>query len=167
MDPVRKVPLYVPFLLALFATLATTIWLPSSRLLCFSPFLAILYQRTSLLKALWIASGCGLILDVTSAEWILGAHALNFCLTTFLLYKQKRHFFMEGTLSLLLFTALISFVSSLLYFTLSALFQRSSLFSFHSFLTELFLMPALDALYALVWFALPLKLFMAKKRIFR
>ena len=73
----RQVPLYFPFSLALFFALFGTVFLPHVRLLAFSPFLAPLYNRSSFTASLWIASLCGLAVDLLSSEFRLGIYALQ------------------------------------------------------------------------------------------
>src|ERR1700722_1061302 len=110
----RQVPLVFPFLLALLFAVCGTVFLPRVHLLAFSPFLGLLYNKCSFIKALWISSLCGLVIDLLSSEFRFGIHALNCCLTTLLLYKQKRHFVEDRSLALSLFTVLISIVSTIL-----------------------------------------------------
>lgn len=161
----RIVPLLFPFFLALLATLFGTLFFPHLRLLTFSPFLALVYNRTSLISSLWIASICGLVLDLTSAEIRFGTYALNFCITTVFLYSQKKHFFEDKLLSLSLFTALISSVSTIVQLFLSSLFGRGFSLSLKLLFTDLIAMPLVDALYAFLWFSCPIILYSHCKKV--
>ncbi len=142
-----------PFFLALFSALFGTVLFPDLRLIAFAPFLAFAFMRTSFVTSLWLAFLCGLIIDLLSAELRFGSYALNYCLTTLILYKQKRHFFEEKMLSLALFTLFFSLISTLLQLML----LKEVPFTWKLALADLFGMPIVDALYALFWFTLPMK----------
>lgn len=161
----RQVPLWFPFGIASCFALFGTVFLTPIKLFSFAPFLALLYQRKSFISSLWIAALCGLIIDLFSSEWRLGIHSLNYCVTTFFLYKQKRHFFEDKALSLCLFTLLISIFSSLLQLLLISLFERSLPLSKSLFATDLFLLPIVDGIYAFVAFYSPMCLFLHIKKI--
>lgn len=161
----RKIPLIFPFLLALAFAICGTAFLPHTRLLPFSPFLAFLYNKTNFIKSLWIASLCGLVIDLLSTEFHFGIHAINYCLTTLLFYHQKRHFFEDKPLALSLFAGLISIVSTLLQFFLVCVFDHALPLSKKLLLTDLIVMPCADAIYAFLWFICPMKLFIHIKKI--
>lgn len=161
----RQVPLYFPFSLALFFALFGSALMPQVHLFAFAPFLALLYNRSSLMASLWIASICGLIVDLLSSEFRLGIHALNYCLATLLLYKQKRHFFEDKPLAVSLFTLLISAISTVLQLVLISIFDRSLPLSAKLLITDLILLPAIDAVYAFLWFSCPMLLFLHIKKI--
>jgi len=161
----RRVPLIFPFSFALFFAICGTVFLPQVHLLAFSPFLALLYNKTSFIKSLWIASLCGLTIDLLSSEFRFGIHALNYCLTTLLLYKQKRHFVEDRSLALSLFTAIVSIASTLLQFFLISIFDRALPLSGKLIITDLVIMPLADAAYAFLWFICPMKLFIHIKKV--
>jgi rod shape-determining protein MreD len=155
----RQVPLLFSFALAGFFALFGTALFPHLKLLAFSPFLALLYNRLSFQNSLWIASLCGLVIDLLSSEFRLGVHALNYCTTTLFLYKQKRHFFEHKPLALSLFTSLISAVSTILQLLLISVFDRALPLSGKLLVTDLALMPLCDAFYAFIWFSCPMMLY--------
>lgn len=144
----RQVPLLFPFALSCFFALFGTALFPQAKLIAFSPFLALVFNRSSFKASLWIASLCGLIVDLLSSEFHLGIHALNYCLTALILFHQKKHFFEDKPLALSLFTLLISAVSSLLQLLLISLFDRALPFSGKLIVADLFIMPLFDAVYA-------------------
>lgn len=154
----KPIPLPIAFALALFVALFGSVFLPHIRLMAFAPFLALLYMREELVASLWIATACGLCVDLFSSELRFGTHALIYCLTTFFLYSQKRNFFSDQPLAFSLFTALISCFSTLLQLTLLYLFGTKFPFSVALLCTDGILMPFLDALYAFLWFTCPMKL---------
>jgi rod shape-determining protein MreD len=161
----RQASLIFSFSLALFFAACGTVFLPRVHLLAFSPFLALLYNNTSFIKSLWIASLCGLIIDLLSSEFRFGVHALNYCLTTLLLFKQKKHFVEDKALALSLFTVIVSVVSTLLQFFLISIFDRALPFSGKLIITDLIIMPIADAAYAFIWFTCPMKLFAHIRKI--
>jgi rod shape-determining protein MreD len=146
--------MFLPFLLALSAAIFGSIFLPSFHMMAFAPFLALAYMRKSLLSSLWLALFSGIFIDLTTSEMRFGMHALCYLLVTFLLYKQKRHFFDDQPIALSIYTALISALASLILL----IFRRIP-FTPSFFFTDLFLMPALDAIYAFFWFTCPLRLY--------
>lgn len=161
----RQVPLWFPLSLACFFALFGTVLLPDVRLLAFSPFLAFMYNRLSFKASLWVASLCGLAIDVLSSEYRIGIHALNYCLTTLLLHKQKRHFFEDKSLSLSLFALLVSVVSTALQLLLIAIFERPLPLSTKLLLTDFALLPIIDAVYAFFCFSCPLMLYLHIKKV--
>jgi hypothetical protein len=136
--------------MALFGTL----FFPSIRLSPFAPLLALSYQRLTFSQSLWLAIGVGAILDLMNGELHFGLYALTLVLTTAVLYSQKRHFFEDKALAFSLFTALISAFSTLLLM----IFQGVSM-SGKSCLANLFLMPAIDGVYAFLWLTCPMRLY--------
>ena len=161
----RQVPLIFPFSLAFFFAICGTAFLPHIRLLAFAPFLALLYNRCSLHRSLWIASLCGFSIDLLSSEFRLGVHALNYCLTTLLLYQQKRHFFEDKPIALSLFTILISVTSTTLQLLLISIFDRALPLSLKLFYSDFIIMPIADGLYAFLWLSCPMMLYTHLKKM--
>ena len=151
--------LYPPFVLAVVAALFTNVFFPALHLATFAPFLAILYNRTSLIKALWIAFGCGLFLDLITCYAHLGIYGLNFVLVTALLYTQKKHFFEEKPIALSLFTFFIAATTTLLHLVLLHIFDKGVPFSWTMLTVDVFLYSLVDGVYAFLWFTSPLRLY--------
>ncbi len=135
------------------------------KLFAFSPFLAIFFNCSNFQRSLWIASLCGLMIDLLSSEFALGLYALNYCLTTLLLFNQKKHFFDDKPLALSLFTMLISIVSTVVQWVLICIFERGLPLSGKLLLTDLVAMPLIDAAYAYVWFSCPMMLYLHSKKV--
>lgn len=154
----KRIPLFFPFLLAFLATIGTSVFFPHFRLHPFAPFLALLYCRCSRMSSLWIASLCGLFFDLFSSEMRFGMYALSFFVTTLLLYSQKKRFYSDKSLALSLFTFLISMslTSSLFIFSRSSF---SVSINIKWLASDFILMSFFDALYAFVWFSLPMLLY--------
>ncbi len=143
------------FLLALFALLLQTSMCFPFVLLVFAPWISLLLLSTPLSQALFLASFAGAILDLLCDD-PMGVHALNYTLSALFLSQFHRYFSYEHPLHLSLFTLFFSFVSTLLQLFLLFLFDRRVPFAGEWVLGDLFVMPIVDALYALLWFAFPL-----------
>ena len=161
----RAIPLYFPFLLALFAAIFGSVFFPYLHLSFFAPFIALTYYAATLSKALWISVGCGLILDLISSEFRFGLYTLTFVLATLLLYSQKRHFFEDKPLAFSLFASVIAAVLTFLQFILVHLFDRGVPYSALTLFTDVILMPAVDGLYAFLWFTCPIRLYIYIKKV--
>ncbi|GEM_PF-360239 len=161
----RQVPLLFPFFIATFFAFFGTALFPQVKFFAFSPFLALLYNRTHFHTSLWIASLCGLMVDLLSSEFRLGIHALSYCLATFLLYQQKKHFFEDKLLALSIFTLLIGSTASIIELLLISIFDRALPLSMGMFLTDLILMPLFDAVYAFLCFCCPILLYLHVKKV--
>ena len=131
---------------------------PSLHLTAFIPFLALAAMRYSLQRCLWISLACGLIIDLLSSQMHFGLYALSYSLITLLLYRFNRYFFEEKLHALALFALLFSFLSSAIELLFLFASHKSSLFSPRILVTDLFLMPLLDAVYAFLWFTCPMHL---------
>jgi rod shape-determining protein MreD len=161
----RQIPLLFPFALASFFALFGTAFLPHVKILAFAPFLALLYNKRTFQSSLWLASLCGLAVDLLSSEFRLGLYALNYCLATLLLYRQKRHFFEDKPLALCLFTLLISVVSTVLQLLLISIFDKALPLSGKMLVTDLLIMPLLDTAYAFLWFSCPMMLYLHIQKV--
>ncbi len=155
----RTVPLWFPFFLASAITIFGGVLLPSVQLLAFSPFFALVYNRKSFIASLWIAILCGILSDLLCSQLKFGLYALNYCLTTTLIYQQKKHFFEDKPTALSLFTVLISSTSTFLQLLLTYAFDKGLPFSWKLVLTDLIEMPFIDGVYAYLWFFCPMQLY--------
>jgi len=154
----RKVPLHFFFLLALFALLFGTVFFPSIRLAPLPPLLAIGYYRLTYPKALWLSFACGLLLDLLSSSHF-GLTALSFTAASAVLYFQKRHFFEDKPVAFSLFASVISACITLTHLFALYLFDKAIPLTGKSFLTEIIAMPALDGVFAFLWFTCPMRLY--------
>lgn len=146
------------FLLALIALFFQSFLFSHFVLLPFAPYLALVILCRPLPKTLCYAFLAGAIIDLLSND-PMGIHALNYTLISFFFYRYRRYFSYHTPLHLSLFTFLISFTSTLLDLFLLFLFDRRIPFTGEWCFGDLSVMPIADALYALLWFAYPLKLF--------
>lgn len=156
--------LTLAFILAASALVLQGILLPRLSLFAFAPYLALGILRCEKGAALWLCAAAGALADLFSDD-PMGLHALNYTITASLLFRMKKHFLYDQPFHLALFTAVVSAVSTALQLILLFLFDRRVPFDGRWVFSDLIGMPALDALYAFVWFAAPLSLFNQLKRI--
>jgi len=160
----REVSLFFPFTLALLAASFGSLLFPLLSLHTFTPFLAIAYHTSSFTKAIWIAAGSGMIVDLLSSEGRFGLYTLTFILTTLCVYHLKRYFFEDKPLAFSFYTSSISWVATFSYALLLYLFYRERDYSFSSFWVDLFFFSLLDGIYAFLWFTSPVKWYLSLKR---
>lgn len=127
----------------------------SSPLLYFAPFMILAFYRTPFNHALWWAFACGCVVDLFSSQTPLGTYALNYCCTTFLLYKTKDHFFEDRLSTLPVMTLLFSTLSNSLQGILLYAFGKAFHLSLEWVQEELILTPLKTALFAIFAFTLP------------
>lgn len=161
----KQIPLVLPLSITLFFLLFSSTLFPYVKLSPFSIFLAFLYHRYPLEKCLWISALCGLTIDLFSADTRLGTQAFALSLTTLLLYRQKHHFFEDKPLVLALFAFPISVLWTALQWLIVPLSGIPFSFSPALFITDLFVMPLFDTLYALLFFCFPLLFFLYVKKV--
>lgn len=151
-----KLYLLFAFILTATASLLQALFIPNPSLICFAPLLVLLFFYSSFLTSLWVASLAGLFLDLLSST-SFGMNALCYTIAASLCYRQKK-FLSEKFISFFLFTALVSSTISLIKFPLLFLFGNGMHISFKWILTDLLILPFMDALYALIFILLPLSL---------
>ena len=150
------------FILAFLALLFQSLALPKLHLFAFSPFLAFVYMRGDFLFSLWMGFLSGLVIDLLSSQLPFGLHALSGCIASFCLFHQRRHFFEDKIFSLFFFTAIISLFFFLNQGIFFYLFGGKISFDLVSISYEWFMVGLLNGLYALLWFALPLRMYQWK-----
>lgn len=147
------------FLVALFFTLT-----PLFPVFSFSPYLAILYRRSAWIKALWISTLCGLILDFLSVS-PFGLHALQMVLVTTLLYRL-RVYFVDKPIGLASYTTLISLAATLFSRFFLIFYGPGLPFTLKGLITDFIVMPLGDALYAFLFFSCPLIFYRLLQKIY-
>lgn len=145
-----------PFFLSFLGLLLFPAFLPSIRLLTFAPFLTLVIVHQALPFSLWSSLIAGLLVDLYSNGAPIGFFALNYTLTTTIVYRYRCFFSPEKIWVFSLYALLYSLVSTLLHFVLYALIEMEIKLHFYSLLTDLFLMPIADTLYSLAWVFIPL-----------
>ncbi len=144
------------FFLSLITLFMQTILFPGFSLLPFTPFIALVLLRSTLLKSLFLAFLVGSIMDLFSSD-PMGIHALNYTLLSFLLFRYRRYFLFDQPHHLGFFTFLISLSATVLQAFLLFLFDTRIPFTGQWVLGDLLIMPLADAVYAMLCFGLLLK----------
>ena len=160
-----SIPLLYVFFVTLLCTLFSTAIYPHIHLIPFTAFLALLYLRTSLLMSLWIALGCGLLLDLVNSDLRFGFYALNTNLTTLLLHRQKNHFFEEKPHSICLLAGLISLSMTAFQWIFYCAAHLEFRLSWKMFLIDFTLLPICDAMAVFLWIYAPVMLFIYSKKM--
>lgn len=140
------------FIGILLLTVFSPALLPTFRLLYFSPFLILVYYQKPYSSSLWISIACGLILDLLASNVRFGLYALNFAMTAAIIYKQRWNFFADSFSTLPIMTFLFSFTSTVIQALLFYIFAKPIPLSLAWVFTDLLAFPALDAIFAVVWF---------------
>ena len=105
--------------------------------------------------SLWLAGAAGLCVDLFSDD-PMGVHAMNYVVVAGAMYGVKRRLSQGEPLHLGLYTVGISGLSTIVQFFLLFLFDRRVPFGGKWALVDLFCMPIVDGVYALIWVAGPL-----------
>ena len=120
-----------------------------------APFVVLAALRCSLPISLWLALGCGLLVDLLTSETRLGFHALSYCIALTIVYGLKGTFFRDNRWALPIltcfFTLALALLEGVLYLVLDATHPLSLVYLGKN----LFLIPLVDGLYGFVWFSLP------------
>jgi hypothetical protein len=133
--------------------------MPGIKLFYFVPFLIVMYYQFSFIGSLWASLACGVIIDCLSVHIFFGLTAFVYCLTTLFLYRHRTYFFADRITTLPIMTYLFSTYATLLLMATSSIFEKKQLISWTLIYSDLIVMPALDGLYALIFFVVPFKLF--------
>jgi len=149
--------LFTAFLSTLLLTLLMPVCMPCVRITYCIPFLIIAIYKKPLIFCLWSSAFYGLLLDLLSAHSTLGLFATNVTLTTWILYKQKKHFFADSMTTLPLMTGFFSVLFACLQLLLIFLFERK--FLIHQSAKDFLMTPLLNALFSYGVFILPCALF--------
>lgn len=135
------------------------VYLPNVMMATFAPFLTILYTECSYATSLWASLFVGLFFDLMASKIPLGFYSLSYCLTTTCVYRYRRFFLLDKWWIFPLYTAIFSAVSSLIQILLLAIFNAKVPIHMMMILSDLCIMPMIDACFALLFFILPYTLF--------
>jgi rod shape-determining protein MreD len=160
----RNKNLKLIFLTTCLFTLFLPTLFPFFHLLYFVPFLIIAIYKKSLSTCLWYSLLCGLLIDLLSDESRLGFYAMNYSLTIFLLYPQRKNFFSDSITTLPLMSFFFSVISTVIEIAYLSSTGRSPSLSMQWIMTDLLIMPVFDGVYAFMVFILPFALFGKRQR---
>ena len=152
----NNLTLFLAFILSYLGVVLLPALFPFIRLIGFAPFLTLAISQISILPTLWISALAGLIIDLYSPASHIGFFAINYTLTTLLIYRFKKIFPEEKIVIFAIYTSLFSFSSTLIQFILHALIDVNLKLRVLTILTDLIIMPILDGIYALVAILIPL-----------
>lgn len=144
-------------IIGIFFSLFQTALFTHFLFLSLSPALAIILLECRRELALILAFLLGLFLDLICST-PFGLYALVFTLATALCERHKQ-LFPIGLVGVFLYTAEISIACQLLEVIALAFLQHAPVLSFKWLFTDLILMPCIDGVYGVVFFALPIKAF--------
>lgn len=142
-------------LFAFLVAFTLMLFIPSTHLLFFAPYLILCLYKSSMRAILWNSVACGAILDLFSSSPHFGLTAVNYTLTAVLLYPQRLNFFVDKISTLPLMTSFFSLLSTLLHLLLLLCVGHPRSLHFHMIFTDFIAMPIADGLYALLCFTLP------------
>lgn len=146
---------WIAFLFAAIPALVFPVFIPSLRLVFFAPFLVLMFYKKPFTQCLWLAFGCGLFMDLLAPYPRLGVLALTYCLASIGVYRAKARFFEDSSISLPIMTFFFVVISTIFELFLLKLFTSGPTLSLRWIITDLLMLPLVDALYAWIWFALP------------
>ncbi len=150
---------YIPFGLSFIILLIFPSFVPQIRLLAFVPFLTFACAHYSLAGALWLSMFSGLIVDLYSKSAPMGFFALNYTLTTVIVFRYRSYFSFEKVHVFALYAVMYSFISTLLHFVLYGLIEMHFKLHLFSVITDLILMPIVDGVYSLACVFFPMKVY--------
>ena len=160
-----KVNLSLCFLSSFILSFLTPSIAPYIKIMFFAPFLVITFYQKELISSLWWAFATGLIIDLISFQPPFGFYACNYVITTLILHPQRRNFFADHMTTLPIMTFFFSVVSTILQLIVLQIFANPVMISMRFLLTDVLIMPLVDALFAYVWFELiPVAFFKKSKR---
>lgn len=146
-----------------FALSVGLLWLQATiyselPVLVFAPFLALASLDAKLGSALLWSAGAGFAVDLLSSD-LLGLHALTYTLTCLAAGRFRHRFSSEAPTQFAMYTALLSYVATLIQLSLLFLFDRRAPFPGKWFFSEGLGLALIDGAYALMWVAGPFALY--------
>lgn len=158
----KNLPFAFTLCMGLFLTLP--LLFPHLKLFFFAPFIVVLIYQKSKGVSCCIALLTGLVLDLFSIHESIPFYAINTCLTVFLLYDQRQHFFGDSVSTLPIMVYFFGVLSSLLQGVLIETLGSHPHLSLHWIAFDVVLFPLADALFAFLIFTLPVLLFGKRTR---
>lgn len=128
---------------------------PFWHFLYFSPFIVLCFYRCTFVNCLIWTFICGLIVDLFSAETRLGNYALNYCLTTFCLYRYRFYFFEDRFSTLPTMTFFFSCFSTLIQVLIFSIISRPFSLTGSWLFQDLLLVSFQGAIYTIFAFTIP------------
>ena len=151
-------------LITIFMLFCLPVVFPAWHLMVFAPFLVILFYKKPFFTCLLTALACGFVMDLLSSYSRLGLYAMTYFMTTWLIFKLRRHFFADRLTTLPIMTFFFSVLATVFHFSVVYALEGELAITWKWMFTDLVYMPAVDALYAFVVFILPAFCFGKRQR---
>ena len=94
-------------------------------------------------------------MDLLAAHQRFGLWGVNYCMTTYLLYRYKHQFFSDSISTIPLMTAFFGIVSTCIQAFLLIVFEGGIHIDLAGAVTDFVFMPFFDGIYAYLFFILP------------
>lgn len=134
----------------------------------FVPPLVIAFYIISYAKAAWLSLLCGLILDAVQLLPRFGFLGSTYLATCLLIYPLRVYFFRDAFSTLPIMTFIFSVTATLIQAVSANLFDLPAFsLNLHWLISDAFIMPLLDAAYAVTIFSLPQFLYSQYHRVKR
>ena len=144
---------------SLLLSILTPIYLPNLHIATFAGLLTIIYTNRSYPLSLWISLFIGFYFDLMASKLPLGFYSLSYCLAVTIVYSYRRFFLLEKWWIFPLYSAIFSFASTLVQIILLAIFNAKIPIRFSMIISDLGIMPLVDALFTLCFFTFPYAFF--------
>ncbi len=151
-----KSKMFLLFFISIFSMIFFSSFI-DIKFIYFAPLIIFSFYRFSFIIVLWISVLLGLIQDLFSSSFF-GLNALCYLLSSMILYREKR-FFNEKSINLSIFTTVFSLIFSIFNPLLFFIFDKKINLSIKWVAADLVIFPALDGIYAFIFFAVPLLIF--------
>lgn len=152
------------FAIALAMFISFPIFFPSLRLYFFAPPIIMALYQGSRVSGAWYALLSGFCVDCFISDNFLGMNALSYTAAALLLHGQRKNFFADSVSTLPIMTFFFSLLVGLSNAILSYVFHSGISISPSWILSDLILMPLMDACYAFIMFILPTLVFGKPRR---
>lgn len=134
------------------------IWPFQIPVLPFVPFAALCALIRPFHRAILLSALGGFAADLLSSD-PFGLHALSYCCAAAITFRLRYLFSHEQPMQLAVFSGLVSLCATTIQIALLFLFDRRIPFCGRWWMIDWPQLPIFDALYALIWFAGPLRLY--------
>jgi hypothetical protein len=125
----------------------------------FAPFLIMALYFFRLSTILWLAFAAGLFLDALFVSPRFGFFAATYMVSLLIIYPLRLYFFRDWLMTVPVLTLLFSLVALLAEHIFAFLFDIPHMGgSFGAFVLSLLVVPLVDSIWALFFFALPLSM---------
>lgn len=151
-----KTKVFILFMFSIFSMIFFSSF-ADIKFIYFAPLIIFLFYRFSFITILWISSILGLMQDLFSGSYF-GINTICYLFTAAILYREKR-FFDDKLINLSIFTIVFSVIFSIFNPLLFFIFDKKINLSIKWLIADVIIYPALDGLYAFIFFAIAVLFF--------